>query len=105
MKRSEIVEFVRSVPNGRFIGMEWIKSDGSLRKGQVAFGVKNPAHVTPPDKGERKGVSFKEALDNGVLKFFEANAENKDGTKGGYRSARIERIVAITYNGVRHTID
>ena len=105
MKRNEIVEFVRSIPNGRFIGMEWIKADGSLRKGQVAFGVKNPKNVTAPGQGERKGVSFKEALENGVLKFFEANAENKDGTKGGYRSARLERIVSITYNGVRHIIE
>ena len=104
MRRNEIVDFVRSIPNGRMIGIEWVKADGSIRRGSVCFGVKNPTHVTAPGKGQWKGVDFKEALDKGVLKFFDVNAENHDGTKGGYRSARLERITKITYEG-EHIIE
>ena len=105
MKRSEIVEFVKSIPKGRMVGIEWVKADGSIRRGSVCFGVKHPSGATVPGKGVRSGVSFNDAIEhNGVLKFFDVNAENHDGTKGGYRSARLERITKITYEG-EHIIE
>lgn len=105
MHSSEIATFVRSVPNGRMVGITWVKDDGSIRNGACMFGVKNPTHVTAPGKGVRKGVSFTEALDKGTLKFFDATAENGNGTKGGYRSAKISRITKIVYEGTTHIID
>jgi hypothetical protein len=106
MKSSEIVEFVKSIPHGRMVGIEWVKSDGSVRRGSVCFGVKNPTNVTAPGKGIRSGVSFKDAIENnGVLKFFEPNAENDNGTKGGYRSAKLNRILSINYDGKHHEIE
>ena len=104
MKSSEIVDFVRSIPKGRMIGITWVKADGSLRKGSCMFGVSHPQHSTVPGDGVRKGVSFKEAVENGVLKFFDVNAVNRAGTKGDYRSARIDRIVKINYGG-EHIIE
>lgn len=105
MKRSEIVDFVKSVPKGRMVGIEWVKADGSIRRGSVCFGVKHPSGATVPGKGVRSGVSFNDAIErNGVLKFFDVNAPNKSGTKGDYRSARLDSIVKINYEG-EHIIE
>lgn len=104
MRRDQIVEFVRSIPNGRMIGIEWVKADGSIRRGSVCFGVKNPSNSTVPGHGVRAGVGFTEAVQNGVLKFFDVNAENKNGTNGDYRSARLDRILKINYGG-EHIIE
>jgi hypothetical protein len=105
MHSSEIATFVRSIPNGRMVGITWVKADGSIRTGSCMFGVKKPSHVTVPGKGVRKGVDFKEALEKGTLKFFDATADNDDGTKGGYRSAKLNRITKIVYDGETHIID
>jgi len=105
MKRSEIVTFVRSIPNGQFIHIQFIKADGTLRDATVQFGVQNPSNVTAPGKGVRKGVSFSEAVDMGVLKFYEANKDNGNGTHGAYRSAKIANIVSITANGKTYRIE
>lgn len=105
MRSSEIANFVRNIPNGRMIGITWVKADGSIRTGSCMFGVTNPSHVTAPGQGVRKGVDFKEALDKGTLKFFDATAENADGTKGGYRCAKLNRITKIVYNGETHIIE
>ena len=104
MHSSEIANFVRSIPNGRMVGITWVKADGSLRTGACMFGVKHPTNVTAPGQGSRKGLDFQDALNQGVLKFFDATVTNNNGTKGGYRSARIERIVKINYEG-EHIID
>ena len=105
MCRDEIVSFVRNVPNGRMIGIEWIKADGSVRKGSCCFGVQHPTHVTAPGQGIRQGVGFNEAVQNCVLKFFDVNAEAKNGGKGAYRSARLDRIISLAYDGKRHIIE
>lgn len=105
MQSSEIVEFVKSIPKGHMVGITWIKADGSIRTGSCMFGVKNPSHITAPGKGVRVGVSFHDAIEkNGVLKFFDVKAENRNGTKGDYRSAKISRIVSINYHG-EHIIE
>ena len=104
MHSSQIVDFVRSVPNGQIVGITWVKADGSVRSGKCSFGVKNPSNSTKPGQGVRKGIDFKEAVEKGVLKFFDTTATNKNGTLGDYRSARIDRIIKISYKG-EHTID
>lgn len=104
MKSSEIVSFVRNIPNGRMIGITWVKVDGSLRTASATFGVKNPSGTVAPGQGVRSGVGFAEAASKGVLKFFDTNAINRNGTKGDYRSAKIDRIVKISYNG-EHIIE
>ena len=104
MKRSEIVNFVRSITNGKFVHIEFVKSNGEHRCAVAQFGVQNPANVTAPGKGVRKGVSFSEAAENGVLKFYEPN-KVEDGLRGAYRSAKISNIISITADGVKHMID
>ena len=105
MKRNEIVDFVKSIPKGRMVGIEWVKSDGSIRRGSVCFGVKHPSNTTEPGKGIRSGVSFNDAIENnGVLKFFDVNAENRNDSKGDYRSAKLDRILKINYAG-EHIIE
>lgn len=104
MHSSEIVDFVKSIPKGRMVGITWVKADGSLRKGSVCFGVKHPTNATPPGGGVRSGLSFDDAVSQGVLKFFDVNAVNKNGTKGDYRSAKLNRILKITYGG-EHIIE
>jgi hypothetical protein len=105
MKRNEIVDFVKGIPKGRMVGIEWVKSDGSIRRGSVCFGVKHPSNTTEPGKGIRSGVSFNDAIENnGVLKFFDVNAENRNGSKGDYRSAKLDRILKINYDG-EHIIE
>lgn len=105
MRRDEIVTFVKSIPKGRIVGIEWIKSDGSLRKGTVCFGVKHPNGTTVPGQGVRNGVNFEDSIEqNGVLKFFDVNAINRNGTKGDYRSAKLNKIISITYKG-KHLIE
>lgn len=99
MKSSEIVDFVRSVPRGKIIGIEWVKSDGSIRKGACMFGVRRPHNSTVPGEGVRKGVSFSEAVENGVLKFYDITAKNRNGGLGDYRSAKLNRILSVTYKG------
>lgn len=103
LKRSKIAEFVASLPKGKFVGIEFVKADGTNRSAQICFGVKNPSHVTKPGQGMFKGDSFYDALEKGTLKFFEPNVVNKDGTKGSYRSAKIERIKSFTY-GEKYTV-
>ena len=65
-------------------------------------GVKNPAdHI----KLTGTGISAKEALDKGVLKYYDVNAVDKDGNKGGYRSAKINSIKRLKIDGyVYHVI-
>ena len=105
LKRSEIATFIRTIPHGKFVGIEFVKADGTERSAQVCFGVRNPHNVTKPGEGIRKGVSFNEAISNGTLKFFEANVVNPNGTKGGYRSAKIDRIKSITYKEKYNIVD
>jgi hypothetical protein len=64
-------------------------------------GVRNPAdHI----KLTGTGISAKEALDMNVIKYYDVNAIDKDGNKGGYRSARIENIKRIKANGVEYVV-
>ena len=105
MRRSEIVDFVRGIENGRMIGIEFIKANGERREAVVQFGVQHPAHVTAPGQGVREGVSFAEAVEKGVLKFYEPNKVNPNGTRGAYRSARIDSIISLTANGQRYIIE
>ena len=105
MKRSEIVDFVRGITNGRMIGIEFIKANGEHREAVVQFGVQNPAHVTAPGQGVREGVSFDDAVTKGVLKFYEPNKVNPNGTRGAYRSARIDSIISVTAEGKKYIIE
>ena len=105
MKRSEIVTFVRSITDGRFVHIEFVKANGEHREATAQFGVQHPAHVTAPGQGVHEGVSFTEAAQNGVLKFYEPNKINADGTRGAYRSAKIANIISITAEGKKYTIE
>ena len=104
IRRSDVADFVRAIKRGKFVHIEFVKANGEFRKATVQFGVVNPANVTAPGKGVRKGVSFEDALEQGVIKFYEPNKINENGTRGAYRSARIDTLVSITSNGVKHQI-
>ena len=105
MRRNEIVNFVRGITNGKFIHIEFVKANGELRNATVQFGVQHPTNVTAPGQGVRKGRSFDEAVADGTLVFFEANKVNPNGTRGAYRSAKLDRILSITANGVKYEIE
>ena len=102
--RKEVADFVRHIKKGEFAHIEFVKANGEFRKATIQLGVVNPANVTAPGKGIRKGVSFEEALEQGVIKFYEPNKINENGTRGAYRSARIDTLVSITSKGVKHQI-
>lgn len=105
MKRSEIVTFIRGIKHGKFLHIQFRKANGELRDATIQMGVKHPAHVTAPGQGVRKGVSFEEALSQGVLKFYEPNKVNPNGTRGAYRSAKLSSIISISANGEKYTIE
>jgi hypothetical protein len=65
-------------------------------------GVKNPAdHI----KLTGTGISAKEALENmNVVKYYDVNAVDNKGNKGGYRSTRVENIKRITYEKVDYFV-
>lgn len=64
------------------------------RKTLAQKGVENPADGNKPNGN---GVSAKEALENGVVKYYDANA-------GGYRSCRIDNIKRITVDKIEHYV-
>lgn len=125
--RSEVKSFIESIKNGVFFSMYFervaakcIKCNkasknwnglthcpicGELlsydRETIAQKGVKNPAdHI----KLTGTGISAKEALDMNVIKYYDINAIDKDGNKGGYRSARIENIKRIKANGIEYIV-
>ncbi|MBR4315729.1 MAG: hypothetical protein IKP65_01980 [Alphaproteobacteria bacterium] len=71
----------------------------SLERESIAqLGIYNPRDNSIAPKGT--GISAKEALEDNLLKYYDTNAEGK----GGYRTARIENIRRITYEGVDYFV-
>ena len=68
------------------------------RESLAQLGVYNPQDKNQKPTGT--GISAKEALQNNLLKYYDMNA----GSKGGYRTARIENIRRITYEGVDYFV-
>jgi predicted ATP-dependent serine protease len=58
-------------------------------------GIENPYYES--DKPNGNGVSAKEAIEQGVVKYYDANAK-------GYRSCRTENIMRITHNGIDYHV-
>lgn len=122
IRKNEVKEMIESIKDGKFFsmyfervapkclkcnkanknwkGLKYCPVCGeplSLERETVAQkGVHNPAsHI----KLTGTGISAKEAFDNGVLKYYDVNAIDEKGNKGGYRSVRIETIKRIKMNG------
>ena len=98
IKRTEIVPRLNLTPNQIF-GMTYIKADGTLRKATCRLHVQNPSHCQAPGEGIREGESAFHALwVNGNIKYFDMTVDG-DGGKGGYRTAKIERIETVSIGG------
>ena len=67
-------------------------------------GVFNPSTAQKPGTGLYAGVSAQQAAQNGVLKFFDMDAKNKNGGRGDYRSARFETIKRMAIAGTEYII-
>lgn len=98
IKRTEIVPLLNLTPNQIF-GMTYIKADGTLRKATCRLHVQNPSHCQAPGEGSREGESAFHALRvNGNIKYFDLTVDG-DGGKGGYRTAKLERIETVSIGG------
>ena len=109
MKRSEIYDKLNANPY-QFFGMTYIKANGDVRKATCRLHVQNPKHTQAPGTGQRTGQSAEDAyVDHNNLKYFDVTVEGKPGVgqtpgKGGYRTAKIDRIVEIRIGGEQYTI-
>lgn len=99
---AEIAEVINRFERGEFVSITFTKKDGSRRVALAQFGVAHPTNTAAP-KGT--GVSAKEAMTRGLVKFFDASVVNPDGTRGGYRSAVFSRIITIVGSGVTYIVD
>ena len=92
--------------NKKWIGLETCPICGAVlslvRETLAQRGVENPAN--PADKPNGNGVSAKEALEMDWVKYYDCNAVNKDGSKGGYRSCKVDKIKRITIDKVEHYV-
>jgi hypothetical protein len=71
-------------------------------------GVENPGNpsVTKPGQGIVNGISAEKAEEvYNLLKFYDVNAINKDGSKGGYRSCGYGEIKSIRYNSKEYIVE
>lgn len=109
MKRSEIYNTLNANPY-KFFGMTYIKANGEVRKATGLLRVKTPKHTQAPGTGQRIGQSAKEALeDHNNIKYFDVTVDGNPGEgqtpgKGGYRTAKIDRITELRINGEQYTI-
>lgn len=96
--RNEIVPRLNLNPNQIF-AMTYKKADGTLRKATCRLHVQNPSHCQAPGEGIREGESAFHALRvNNNIKYFDMTVDG-DGGKGGYRTAKIERIETVSIGG------
>lgn len=96
VKAKQVKNLIETIPNGTFWSVTFKKSDGTVRKATVQKGVFNPKNPLKKPKGT--GISQKESLKNGVVKFYEPHHKNTDGTvTGEYRSCRIDRIISFSH--------
>lgn len=84
-KRQKFLEIIEAA-GSTFVGIEFVKKDGSLRK----------ATFNPRDFNEIKGTG-KPSEDLYLFKYREV--QNKDEKKTAWRSCRIERLVSVAANG------
>ena len=105
INEAQVVEIINSL-TGAYFTLEYIKADGSNSGKRLAqLHVSDPRDgITPPGKGAFKGVSAKEALENGVIKYYDANKKADDGKRAAYRSCRIERLLYMKVNGVEYEV-
>ena len=98
LHRNEIVPLLNR--NSHLIfGMTYQKADGTLRKATCRLHVQNPSHCQAPGEGTREGESAFHALRvNNNIKYFDMTVDG-DGGKGGYRTAKIERIETVSIGG------
>lgn len=100
IKRNEI--YSKLVNNGNLIfSIEYIKADGSLRKANCRLGVDNPKFAPKPNGNGMDGKTAYAIYNN--IKYFDLGVEGNGG-KGGYRTAKIDRIQKIKLGGVEYTV-
>jgi hypothetical protein len=91
----ELAEKVKEIPNGMFFSITFRKKDGTIRNAVGQKGVTRPKDARKTPKGT--GVSAREALEKGLVKFYEPHHKNDDGTvTGEYRQADIRRVLSLT---------
>jgi hypothetical protein len=105
INENQVVEIINSITGAYFV-LEYIKADGSNSGKRLAqLHVSEPREgITPPGQGAYKGVSAKEALANGVIKYYDANKKADDGKRAAYRSCRIEGLLYMKVNGVEYEV-
>ena len=90
----------------KWVGLETCPICGAVlsleRETLAQRGIENPADIA--DKPNGNGVSAKDAMEQGVVKYYDCNAVNKNGVKGGYRSCRVENIKRITIDKVQYFV-
>lgn len=96
IKANQVKDLIETIPNGVFWSIKFQKADGTVRNATIQKGVHNPKDQKKKPKGT--GISQKESLKNGVVKFYEPHHKNTDGTiTGEYRSCRIDRIISFSH--------
>ena len=103
INRNEILNTINQAPNQIF-AMTYIKADGTLRKATCRLHVQNPTHCQKPGEGLYQGETFEHALKvNNNIKYFDLGVDGNGG-KGGFRTAKIDRIQTVTVCGVQYTV-
>ena len=102
---AQVVDIINAL-DGRYFSLEYVKADGSKSGKRLAqLHVKNPrTGITTPGQGQYKGVSAKDALAKGVIKYYDVNKLETDGERAAYRSCRIERLISIAVNGKEYSV-
>ena len=90
----------------KWVGLETCPICGNAlsfeRETLAQRGVENPHN--PADKPNGNGISAKEAMAMDWVKYYDVNAVNNDGSKGGYRSCKVDKIKRITIDKVEHYV-
>ena len=100
IKRSEVYSVLQKNANLIF-GMEYIKADGSLRKATCRLHVNDPKYANKPNGNGLTAESAYQEYNN--IKYFDCNVEGNGG-KGGYRTAKIDRIQKLKIKGVEYKV-
>ena len=94
----------------QIFSMLYQKANGEMRKATCRLHVSNPKHCQAPGAGQFIGESAREALEiHNNIKYFDLGVEgvptaSQTPGKGGYRTAKIDRIHEITVSGVTYEV-
>ena len=128
ISQDEVVDLVKSVPNGRLIsvlferaaakcpvcgksdrkwnGLEFCPNCGARlskeRESLCQFGIRNPQNTDIAPKGT--GESAREAMADGRIKYYDPQVKNANGTVGGYRQCYAYNVKRMVINHVEYRV-